>query len=104
MFERKSSTSARDSIKRLLGAENRDVRSDHNRVTGCLTPMQRAELLTQAAGLDLGENYGASFFQAKAQLLLCNYLTHYADPRPEDSEELFRALGLYLASQDVGLP
>jgi hypothetical protein len=66
------------------------------------TPMQRAELLSQAAGLDLGEIYGANFFQGKSELLLCNYLTHYADPPLEDFQDLFRLFNDKFSYADIG--
>lgn len=66
------------------------------------TPMQRAELLSQSAGLDLGEVYGANYFQGKSELLLCNYLTHYADPPLEDFQELFRLFNDKFSYANIG--
>lgn len=67
-----------------------------------ITPMQQAELLSQSAGLDLGEIYGANFFQGKSELLLCNYLIHYADPPLEDFQELFRLFNDKFSYANIG--
>jgi TraM recognition site of TraD and TraG len=59
-------------------------------VHGRITTMQRSELFAQSAGFDHGEVYGADFFQAKNEMTLCNYLTHYSDPPLEEYVSLFR--------------
>jgi hypothetical protein len=70
----------------------------HQRVT----PVQQAEMYTQAAGTDFGEVYGASFFQAMNEMTLCNYLTHYKGV--EDYLELFRLFNDRHSYANIGNP
>ncbi len=66
------------------------------------TAMQRAELFTQSAGTDYGEVYGGAYFQAKAEMALCNYLTNYTDPPLEDFIELFKLFNDKYSYANIG--
>ena len=67
-----------------------------------LTPVQQAEIFAQAAGIDHGEVYGASFFQAMNEMTLCNYLTHYKGI--EEYLELFRLFNDPHSYSNIGHP
>ena len=56
------------------------------------TAMQNAELFSLASGSDYEEAYGASFFQSKNELVICNYLSNYTDPPIEDFKQMLDLL------------